>query len=66
MFNLHRILSIAFFIVFFILPISANTVLEVTENDFVVGDKNAPVTIIEYASLSSVTAPISTIIPLMI
>ena len=52
MFNLHRILSIVFFIVFFILPISANTVLEVTENDFVVGDKNAPVTIIEYASLS--------------
>ena len=52
MFNLRRILSIAFFIVFFILPISANTVLEVTEDDFVVGDKNAPVTIIEYASLS--------------
>jgi len=52
MFNLHRILSIAFFIVFFILPISATTVLEVTEDDFVVGDKNAPVTIIEYASLS--------------
>ena len=52
MFNLHSILSIVFFIVFFILPISANTVLEVTEDDFVVGDKNAPVTIIEYASLS--------------
>jgi len=52
MFNLRRILSIAFFIVFFIWPISANTVLEVTEDDFVVGDKNAPVTIIEYASLS--------------
>ena len=50
--NLYRILSIVFFIVFFILPISANTVLEVKENDFVVGDKNAPVTIIEYASLS--------------
>ena len=50
--NLHRILSIVFFIVFFILPISANTVLEVTEDDFVVGNKNAPVTIIEYASLS--------------
>jgi len=50
--NLHRILSIVFFIVFFILPISAATVLEVTEDDFVVGDKNAPVTIIEYASLS--------------
>ena len=50
--NLYRILSIVFFIVFFILPISANTVLEVTEDDFVVGNKNAPVTIIEYASLS--------------
>ena len=50
--NLYRILSIVFFIVFFILPISAATVLEVTEDDFVVGDKNAPVTIIEYASLS--------------
>ena len=50
--NLYRILSIVLFIVFFILPISANTVLEVTEDDFVVGDKNAPVTIIEYASLS--------------
>ena len=50
--NLYRILSIAFFIVFFVLPISATTVLEVTEDDFVVGDKNAPVTIIEYASLS--------------
>ena len=50
--NLYRILSIVFFIVFFILPISATTVLEVTEDDFVVCDKNAPVTIIEYASLS--------------
>ena len=52
MLNFFRILSVVFFIVFFILPISANTVLEVTEDDFVVGDKNAPVTIIEYASLS--------------
>jgi protein-disulfide isomerase len=34
------------------LPISAITVLEVTEDDFVIGDKNAPITIIEYASLS--------------
>jgi protein-disulfide isomerase len=50
--NLYRIFSIVFFIVVFILPISAATVLEVTEDDFVVGDKNAPVTIIEYASLS--------------
>ena len=50
--NLQRILPIVLFLVFFMLPISANTVLEVTENDFVIGDKNAPVTIIEYASLS--------------
>ena len=52
MFNLYRVLSIALFIVFFVLPISANTVLEITEDDFVIGDKNAPITIIEYASLS--------------
>ena len=50
--NLHRILSVVFLLVFIMLPISANTVLEVTEDDFVIGDKNAPVTIIEYASLS--------------
>ena len=50
--NLQRILSIILFLVFFMLPISATTVLEVTEDDFVIGDKNAPVTIIEYASLS--------------
>jgi len=50
--NLQRILSVVLFLVFFMLPISATTVLEVTEDDFVIGDKNAPVTIIEYASLS--------------
>ena len=50
--NLQRILPIVLFLVFFMLPISATTVLEVTEDDFVIGDKNAPVTIIEYASLS--------------
>ena len=45
---LYRILSI----VFFILPISAATVLDIKEDDLVIGDKNAPITIIEYASLS--------------
>jgi protein-disulfide isomerase len=50
--NLYRILSIVLFIVFFILPISATTVLDITEDDLVIGDKNAPITIIEYASLS--------------
>ena len=52
MYNLYRFLSVPLLLVFIMLPISATTVLEVTENDFVVGDKNAPVTIIEYASLS--------------
>ena len=52
MFNLFRILSIVFFTVFIVLPLSAVTVLEVTDDDFVIGDKDAPVTIIEYASLS--------------
>ena len=33
-------------------PISANSVLEIAEKDFVIGDENAPITIIEYASLS--------------
>ena len=50
--NLQLILSTVLFLVFFMLPISATTVLVVTEDDFVIGDKNAPVTIIEYASLS--------------
>ena len=50
--NLYRILSIVFFIFFFILPISAATVLDIKEDDLVIGDKNAPITIIEYASLS--------------
>ena len=45
----------SYFFSFFIvlsLPVLAGSVLEITENDFVIGDKNAPVTIIEYASLS--------------
>ena len=50
--NLYRILSIVFLIFFFILPISAATVLDIKEDDLVIGDKNAPITIIEYASLS--------------
>ncbi len=30
----------------------AKTVLDITEDDFIIGDKDAPITIIEYASLS--------------
>ena len=42
---------ISFFPIFF-LPVLAKSILEVTDNDFIIGDRNAPVTIIEYASLS--------------
>ncbi len=31
---------------------SAESVLDITEEDFIIGDENAPITIIEYASLS--------------
>ena len=43
-----------FFIIFilFVKPSYSNSVLDINETDFVIGDKNAPVTIIEYASLS--------------
>ena len=45
----------SYFFSFFIvlsLPVLAGSVLEITENDFVIGDKDASITIIEYASLS--------------
>ena len=44
-----------YFFSFFIvlsLPVLAGSVLEITENDFVIGDEDASITIIEYASLS--------------
>tara|TARA_B100001540_G_C15561615_1_gene530725 strand:+ start:114 stop:725 length:612 start_codon:yes stop_codon:yes gene_type:complete len=45
---------IVFFIIFilFVKPSYSNSVLDINETDFVIGDKNAPVTIIEYSSLS--------------
>lgn len=45
-----------YFIFFFIFLTSTNlktqTILDISENDFVIGNNDAPVTIIEYASLS--------------
>ena len=45
-----------FLICFFLLPfsssISSKTVLDITESDFIIGNKDAPITIIEYASMS--------------
>ena len=47
------ILFTFFFIFSFIsLKIYAEDLLKITENDFAIGDENAPITIIEYASLS--------------
>ena len=45
----------SYFFSFFIvlsLPVLAGSVLEIAENDFVIGNENASITIIEYASLS--------------
>ena len=38
--------------VFIFSPLISATLLEITEDDFAVGNKNAPITVIEYASLS--------------
>lgn len=37
---------------FLVLPINAQTILDISETDFTIGENNAPITIIEYASLS--------------
>ena len=43
-----------FFCLFFVLslPVFADSALDIRNDDFVIGDENAPITIIEYASLS--------------
>ena len=50
---LNNLLSyfFSFFLIFSPLA-SAESVLDVSEEDFIIGDENAPITIIEYASLS--------------
>ena len=52
---MNKITSITLIIIFFLFSsLNANetSVLEITESDFVVGNENAPITIIEYASMS--------------
>ena len=45
--------SCAFFLVLsYNNPSYSKSILEITEDDFFIGDVNAPITIIEYASLS--------------
>ena len=45
-----KLLLLCFLLISF--PLKSNSILEIKQNDFFIGDKNAPVTIIEYASLS--------------
>ena len=47
-----RILISLFIFVIFSTQLIGATVLDIAEDDFVIGQKNAPITIIEYASLS--------------
>ena len=51
--NKLKFFSILFLLLFFVSnKLGAKEILDVTESDFVIGNENAPITIIEYASLS--------------
>ena len=50
--NLYKIFAKLFIILFICNSAKGITILDVTENDFIIGDTNAPITIIEYSSLS--------------
>tara|TARA_B110000116_G_scaffold271745_1_gene293484 strand:+ start:1357 stop:1968 length:612 start_codon:yes stop_codon:yes gene_type:complete len=46
------LITFLFIFNFISLPILGETLLDISENDFVIGNENAPITIIEYASMS--------------
>ena len=50
--TISRSLTSFFILLFYYTPANGATVLNITEDDFVIGETNAPITIIEYASLS--------------
>lgn len=50
--TISGILSSFFILLFFCTSVNGATVLDITEDDFIIGETNAPITIIEYASLS--------------
>ena len=51
--HIYTILGVLFCsIALLALPIKSKTVLDITENDFLIGKDSAPITIIEYSSLS--------------
>ena len=41
-----------YFFILFSIPVYGKSVIEITEDDFIIGNSDAPITIIEYASLS--------------
>jgi protein-disulfide isomerase len=52
---MKNIYKLTFYLFLFFLlstTLYGKSILDITENDFVIGNKNAPITIIEYASLS--------------
>ena len=51
---MKNIISYTLFLVFASLPLKSygQSLLNISKNDFVIGEENAPITIIEYASLS--------------
>ena len=48
----YNFLFFTIFFVFILTPIYGESALDITEKDFVIGKEDAPITIIEYASLS--------------
>ena len=50
--NLYNIFTLIFFMMFFCFGVSGLTILDIAEDDFIIGAENAPITIIEYSSLS--------------
>ena len=50
--NLYNIFTLIFFMMFFCFGVSGFTILDIAEDDFIIGVENAPITIIEYSSLS--------------
>ena len=50
----HIFLYFTFGFLFIFTPLHSSSVLEIKEDDIILGDINAPITIIEYASLSCI------------
>ena len=49
---ISKLINLFFIISFLSLPVNGETLLEIKENDFYIGEISAPITIIEYSSMS--------------